>query len=681
MPPAISSAHAYSLSPSTQRGYNKGESVLFSKRVLAPLGIALVSAAGAYALYRWNQAKKDKAEGDDMFSSKAKKTDGASVQATTARAGVLAGTTATEAQRKKALSDLLDIIEGGAQKHKDNGTVIPASSKIVDEAPSEQEEEDEEQYIHRFFEYTPMPEGYADARSYCLAAVEATIAVLEGKKPKKNKNKEADSDFEDEMSNPDPILQVATQIEVDLRHRLAYYAQEFGFDFFKEDEQASDICATYAGTIPRPPHTPKGPLTKKVLLEAVKEYLEVCAEIDRTKPIVVDLAVQDANGGRDKNAWKHAADEGAMVSSKVKKPKKSKYIDEFQSDEDDEDTFEAEEEVGDNHKGGRSKEAALGRMLANREQRFLGAHAASQMDEILQEKQKKMMRTADKARGMMAKYGDDKDDEDDEDEEGEELENDMSFIGEPLHDINRRAFEAALIRAVLAQITNGVEDPLTKPHLAVLDNVAGQFKEPSEQDDDDDDFDGDDPYGMDFEDDDDYYNPLGPMSRYSQMARRREEALMMGDDDDFDEDDGFDDFDDMAADEEYQRNFRRMMLLQAMGAGSAMRRDQTASSRSAAANRANINMMLGEADGEDRKAMFVDDEDEEDHLDEDKHFDFADDPSREAFIKDMLQREAAEYETMKKASSGGAKATKTTNKKAKAKKAKQEDEDDEWVDY
>eukprot|EP00743_Colponemidia_sp_Colp-15_P018149 GILK01022659.1.p1 GENE.GILK01022659.1~~GILK01022659.1.p1 ORF type:complete len:281 (+),score=51.50 GILK01022659.1:61-843(+) len=260
----------------------------------------------------------------------------------------------------------------------------------------------------------------------------------------------------------------------------------------------------------------------------------------------------------------------------------------------------------------------------------------------------------------MAKYSDGHHEGDDEDadEEEDDLENDLAFIGEPLHDVNRRAFEAALIRAVLAQIS-GHEDPLTKPHLPILDRVAALYREPSEDDDEDDyfDYDEDGPYG-----DDDYDNPMAHMRRF--MGGRH----MDGDDEDLDDD--FDDFDDLEGPDGYRQQLDHMMMMRHQ----AMKKK---AANGTAANRAHVNAILEEEDAADRKAMFLDDDD--DYIDEDEHFDFADDPSREAFIRDMLAREAAEYEAMVKGSKKQSKAKGSA--KSKTTNAEAEDEDDEWVDY
>lgn len=296
--------------------------------------------------------------------------------------------------------------------------------------------EDSVEYIERFFGFQAIDPTFQGVRNDCLRAIDATLLQLKGTKlPLRNQftGQEVDTEvaaneeFDDVMSNPDPILQVAAAVEVSLRQRLLFIAKKLGVRL------GGDTLPAYqAWSVPVPETLDGVDVSLGGLLEVAKEYLEICVEIDRTKEQTVEINIEKATAEEGYGEWASRT-EAFKKSSKNRKG----FMDVGSSDEDAEAT--TFDDGGKRYFGGRA----------------LGAKEASNMD-----------------RGS-----EDNVSENDEDEEDVNSNDGL----EELHDVNRRSFEALLMKEIFRRVATTekqreydelLEEPLNgfiEPYLLGVD--------------------------------------------------------------------------------------------------------------------------------------------------------------------------------------------------------------------
>jgi hypothetical protein len=239
---------------------------------------------------------------------------------------------------------------------------------------------------------------------------------------------DAAEEFDDVMSNPDPILQVAAAVEVSLRQRLFFIAKKLGISL-----GGTDLPAHRAWIVAIPDDLPEANISMEGLLEVAKEYLEICIEIDRTKEQTVEINIEKASAEEGYGEW------AMRTEAFQRSAKRQGFMDVEESDK--EDASETDDKPVKKYTG------------------FGGVVTAHQRDPL----------SAAVPTMSLAKKEDSSEVEEDE-------EDDMSDDGlEELHDINRRSFEALLMTEIFKRVATEEQQ---KEYNEVLEAPLNGFIEP-----------------------------------------------------------------------------------------------------------------------------------------------------------------------------------------------------------
>eukprot|EP00758_Cryptobia_borreli_P012633 Tbor_TRINITY_DN5765_c3_g1::TRINITY_DN5765_c3_g1_i1::g.20150::m.20150 len=434
--------------------------------------------------------------------------------------------------------DDMDDEEDEDFSSQDNDEDYSSTSRTneMSESTSCSDEEDEIGEITRnsrlYFLYSPLSSEHQKARTFCLRLVDRTLLNIAsstndvvGRKSnahqlmedldsqirKKKRNLVTGSeivkgDVEDE-SNPDCALQIAERLEVYMRHCILYLAQELNIKVFQKGEKAYVPCVdcfietegndgvANKRRISRPKDmdiaivsngNESNILMKKLLL-SVQEYLEICIEIDRLKPIVVEQSVEEElkTGGVD--IWGDNEECYNDKGSKHQRVKKSILSSKngrrhFMDDAVDDDGGSEISDVENNNdfKGKEMKNEMefekdnIQILLSHKRKQELKIAGVMSNDPL-----QRLLNGLDEKQNLTDDSEEEWDDEDEEwddvDEETDEEEHQLRTV----HDTNRRAFEAAIIRGLLAKLAPQTE---IAKYSAALKNSTMAYIEPYDPD-------------------------------------------------------------------------------------------------------------------------------------------------------------------------------------------------------
>ena len=445
-------------------------------------GVVAVGAAAIiatrYVINKVSQRRNTEGD-DDLFSEKHPMPKYAATQSRNAKHA--------EADRGALEALMRDIGgDGGAEHYLD--ALWDEEGEEEEEEEYELEFEDSVEYIQRFFGYESLDPELQKVRNKCLKAIDAALYQVKGTElPIRNQftgqvvdtMADADEEFDDVMSNPDPILQVAAAVEVSLRQRLFYIAKKLGISL-----GGTDLPAHRTWVVAIPDDLPEANISMEGLLEVAKEYLEICIEIDRTKEQTVEINIEKASAEEGYGEWALRTEAFQRTAAK-----RRGFMD---IEESETEASETDEKPVKKYKG------------------FGGAASSHQRDPL------------SVAAPTMTLA---KDDPESEHEEEEDEEDDMSDDGlEELHDINRRSFEALLMTEIFKRVATEEQQ---KEYEEVLEAPLNGFIEP---------------YLIGVEEDDDVDSRVEALLRedggdYENEVLRNLLSRNFEDDDEFDEDD------------------------------------------------------------------------------------------------------------------------------------------------